>query len=247
MDHDGWVLSSCRVCGGRLSKHKVSYDCHSTENQARLQCIGVSVESDSKDIHPRRFCHSCYCICTRTIRANTSGKLFNSKLVKFHWEEHSEECSVCQHFGKGRKPTTKRNKSTGRPPYLILDFIGSITAKSPPSLLFEVQLRERLSLNPSSEGLICQLCHLVLDRPIVLVTCNQMVCLKCCADHVYQYRDLSCPCCSTSHTLDVSTVIPATTVVTTLLRSLEVTCTKCKRPIKAGMCIINTIITIPNI
>jgi hypothetical protein len=236
MDHEGWVLSRCRVCGGRLSSHKVSYDCHTTENQPRLQSLGVSVEDDCKDIHPRRFCHSCYCTSTRIIRANTSGKHYTSKLVRFHWEEHSEECSVCQHFGGGSSKARKpKNKSTGRPSHLMLDFISSITAKSPSSLLFDVHLREKLSLNPSSEDLICPLCHLVLDRPIVIVTCNKMVCLKCCVDHVYQHRDLSCPCCSSSHTLDPSTIIPAPLAVITLLKNMEISCQKCRRPIRAGI------------
>ena len=231
MDHESWLLSSCRVCAGRLGRYKVSYDCHSTENQARLQSIGVSVEDDSKEVHPQQFCHGCYNICIRTISANKNGKQYAPKLVKYQWEGHSEECA-CQKNKRGRIP---KKKSPGRPSDLLLDFISSITAQSPTSFFHSRQLREKLSLTPPSEDLICPVCHLVLDRPILIVTCSQMVCLACCVDYAYQHSDRLCPCCSPSHTLDHSVVIPAPPAVIRLLRSLEVTCERCQRSVTAGI------------
>ena len=34
----------CRVCGGKLSRYEVSYDCHT--NKARLTLIGVSIADE---------------------------------------------------------------------------------------------------------------------------------------------------------------------------------------------------------
>lgn len=113
MDHAKWVLSSCRVCGGKLSRFKVSYDCHSTQNQAKLHSIGVSVEHDNEEVHPQRFCHGCYNICARTISANTSGKHYTPKLVRFQWEEHQDGCCGCEKDNRGSRNIKK--KSPGRP------------------------------------------------------------------------------------------------------------------------------------
>ncbi len=55
MDHSQWVKDGCRVCGGRLGRYKVSYDCHTAPNQAKLQIIGVSVKQDLEKIHPQNF------------------------------------------------------------------------------------------------------------------------------------------------------------------------------------------------
>ncbi len=66
MEHSAWLQDNCRVCGGRLGRFKVSYDC-APKHILKLQAIGVPVREDKKDVHPRKFCHSCYNICTRAI------------------------------------------------------------------------------------------------------------------------------------------------------------------------------------
>lgn len=112
MEHSAWLEDSCRVCGGRLGRFKVSYNCHSKQNKSKLQAIGISVEQDKKTVHPSRFCHSCYNICTRTIKATESGKNYNPILTKFEWTQHTAtECIVCTRFSvekRGRKPKNPR-------------------------------------------------------------------------------------------------------------------------------------------
>lgn len=175
---DAWLQDNCRVCGGRLGKFKVSYDCHTVENQSKLQSIRVSVEQDKKTVHPSRFCHACYNKCIRTIKASEIGKDYNPMLTKFHWVEHTTvECTVCTHFSgenKGRRP--KKTSSTGRPSNQLLTLISHLKERSPPSTITDLKLRERISHQPSiDEDLKCPLCKLVLDRPLLLTTCSKLV------------------------------------------------------------------------
>ena len=67
-DPPAWLQDRCRVCGGKLSRYKVSYDCHTTINRAKLALIGVITADDDRGVHPRRFCYGCNNICRRTER-----------------------------------------------------------------------------------------------------------------------------------------------------------------------------------
>ena len=131
------------MCGGRLGRFKVSYEC--SKHQVKLQAIGVSVNNDKKDSHPQRFCHSCYNVCTRAIDATEKGKIYTTKLIKFSWVEHIEgDCTVCTHFqgqGRGRKP--KLRSTMGRPPDRVVELVQLMQERSPPSLCLDSQLREK--------------------------------------------------------------------------------------------------------
>ena len=104
MEHSAWLQDNCRVCGGRVTKSKVSYDCHTESNQLKLQAIGISVSKDKKDVHPQRFCHSCYNVCTCAIKASADGKDYTHNVQKFKWVEHTDtDCLVCRHFGESQE------------------------------------------------------------------------------------------------------------------------------------------------
>ncbi len=214
-----------------MGKFKVSYDCHSSQNQMKLESIGVSVKNDRKNVHPSKFCHSCYNVCTRSIKARTDGKDYTPRLSKFEWVEHTEgDCTVCTHFGevkRGRKP---KKTSSGRPPQKVVDLVASIRERSPPSLLLD---RERLV--ECHSDLKCPLCQLVVDRPLLLTTCNKLACLTCCVSYIYQHTDLSCPICGLAHILDKSTIIPAPPAILILLQSLRILCERCGVEVPAGL------------
>lgn len=235
MDHSSWIQNYCRVCGGKLSRYKVSYDCHRGSNQIKLQAIGVSVEGDREDIHPRRFCHRCYNACTRMVKARSSGKGYCPSLTKFEWSGHSNDnCLVCQHFLKSTRGRPKKPVPVGRPPDYLVRLCESLEERAPPSLQLDFATRERLSRHPALHELKCSFCHLVLDRPVNLVSCNQLVCLTCCIGYIHQHSDLSCPCCGSAHLIDSSTVIPAPPAIQKLLQGMEVQCERCKLPVLAG-------------
>ena len=127
MDHSAWIQDSCRVCGGKVGKFKVSYDCHTVSNLSKLLAIGVSVEDDRKDIHPSRFCHSCYNVCTRTVNAANKGRDYTPKLKNIQWVVHTDtECTVCEHFKREQRGRKVKVTSTGRPPNQL------IKERSPP-------------------------------------------------------------------------------------------------------------------
>lgn len=237
MDHSCWVQDACRVCGGRLGRYKVSYDCHTEPHKAKLQAIGVSVEEDSKNIHPKRFCHGCYNICTRAVCASHAGKDYTPHLTRFEWREHVDDgCVVCQHFRKSTRGRKQKKASAGRPSAHLVELITSIKDQAPPSLNLDFTLRERLSQHPSTdEDLKCPICHLLLDSPVMLTACNTLVCLTCCVGHLYTHTDLSCPCCGEAHTIDSSTVIPASPVILKLLKGIKLPCERCQHPVTAGI------------
>ena len=238
MDHSRWLQEGCRLCGGRLGRYKVSYDCHTTDNKARLLSIGVLVEQDEDAVHPRRFCHGCYNVCVRMTNARAAGKHYTPQLTLFHWVAHSDEgtCTVCHHF-RGRGPGRKPKKMTaGRPPKRVLDIVSHVEEKAPESSLMSWDLRSKLSKQPSTDpDLMCPVCRLVLDRPMLITTCNKLVCMACCVQYTYKHTDLSCPCCGPVHTVDESTLIPASSVILKLLGSLELACETCHQQVIAGM------------
>ena len=234
MDHSVLCAENCRVCGGRLGRFKVSYE--TAKHLDKLQAIGVLVQCDRAGTHPPKFCHSCYNVCTRAIKAITEGNDYTPRLEKFQWVEHTDmNCTVCTHFEtvkqnfQSRKP---KRTSMGRPPYQVVELVRSLKERSPPSLLLDLQLRERLT--QLQEDLSCTLCNLLVDRPLLLTTCNKLVCLTCCITYVYQHTDLSCPSCGVAHILDESTVIPAPPAIIRLIRNLEVSCEKCSLQVTAG-------------
>ena len=211
----------------------MSYDCPT--HQQKLLAIGLNIHNDNTSIHPGRFCHSCYNTTLRSIKAKASGKDYTPHLTKFDWVEHSEiSCSVCEQLG-GVKRGRKKKISRGRPSGQLLGLVAHIKERAPPSQL-DTTVREMLSLDAATdEDLKCPLCHLVVDRSVLIVTCNKLVCMSCCVEHIlYQHTDLTCPSCGNSHTLTTTTVVSAPTVVVKLLGGMEVTCEKCSRPVQAG-------------
>lgn len=192
------------------------------------------VAQDKKEIHPPRFCYGCYKVCTKVEKAKKEGRDYTPRLTLFEWGEHNETLS-----DKFRKAGRKAKKTpVGRPSHKTLDFVEHLKAKAPENASLDLEVRETLSRHPRVDGgLKCGLCNLIFDRPLQLVTCNMLVCMKCCVGHAYKHTDFTCPCGS-GHTIDTSTVIPAPSVIITLLNGLEVTCEGCGRPKMAGICLI---------
>jgi hypothetical protein len=150
--------------------------------------------------------------------------------------EHGDGCTVCRKLeessARGRKPKVA---SAGRPPNYLLDLIASIKERAPPSLHLDFGLRERLSHHPLvDKDLKCPLCHLLLDRPVNLATCNKLICLTCCTGHLYKQPNLSCPCCGPEHKLSSSTVISPSPLILKLLQAIKIPCEQCKQPVLAG-------------
>lgn len=59
--HTNELKKVCRVCGKRLSKAKGRDRSYlvSDNNKELAEVFGIDASSDSPDIHPVNFCHSC--------------------------------------------------------------------------------------------------------------------------------------------------------------------------------------------
>ena len=82
----------CRVCGGRLKKakggvHQVTHIC-SDNKEVLLVTFGLDVSLDTPDIHPLRFCNSCYAACLRQATAALKGAPFHHSIDVFSWTQH---------------------------------------------------------------------------------------------------------------------------------------------------------------
>lgn len=231
MEQSSWLQDRCRVCAGRLARHKVSYDCHTDSSKSKLQAIGVTVTEDRKEIHPPRFCYGCFTVCTKKQKAIKEGRDYTPRLTKFDWGEHEGEAIPDQLKKVGRKA---KKTPVGRPSHTTMDLVHHIKRAAPQSVTLDREMREMLSQLPSTEeSLKCHLCTLVLDRPVQLTTCNALVCMDCCVSHVFKNSDFVCPC-GAGHLLSRITIIPAPSVVLAVLNKMEVTCKNCGKLIGAG-------------
>lgn len=143
-DPPAWLQDRCRVCGGKLSRYKVSYDCHTTTNRARLALLGVITANDDIGVHPQKFCYGCNNVCKRAERAGKEGKDYTPRLTRFEWGDDSEATL--------RKVGAKPKKAPiGRPSHIVLELVAHMKEKAPPSAMLALDLRERLSHHPSMD------------------------------------------------------------------------------------------------
>jgi hypothetical protein len=163
-------------------------------------------------------------------KAVKEGRDYTPRLTKFDWEGNGE--TIPDGLGKvGRKP---KKTPVGRPSNDTLELVTHIKETAPQNLSLDLDVRERLSRHPSvDKDLNCQLCHLILNRPLQLATCNMLICMKCCIGHAYKSTNFVCPCGS-AHTFNKSTIIAAPPVVVTVLNKIEVTCEGCGKQLMAG-------------
>ena len=124
----------CHVCTKRLGR--VSYDCRPTPatGEGKDKCISCAllltdlhheVESDDPDIHPPKFCNSCYLTMQCTRKSLDEGKVYQTSLVGHVWSVHSKHvCETCDMVNKrkvGGRP--KRKQNIARCPKVITEHI----------------------------------------------------------------------------------------------------------------------------
>lgn len=128
--------------------------------------------------------------------------------------------------------------SLGRPSALSFrTAIDHITSIAPPSFFpsQSAACGEMSTDDNVCPDLLCNLCSKLLVQPVQLTTCNNLVCMGCLCRHLEDTRELVCPCCSTDHMKEFSTIIPPSSVVITILGNQKITCTLCKNKITAGI------------
>ena len=58
-----------------------------------LTVFGTASQSDDAEIHPQKFCQSCYCSMKPALLAHEE-KRDNSSTVVFAWSKHGDDCMV---------------------------------------------------------------------------------------------------------------------------------------------------------
>lgn len=112
-----------------------------------LSIWGVDPTSDSADIQPTHFCHSCYVTASRF-----ASSLKKTKRTPVDWLSHnSTSCTVCDVHCKGGRP--KKKHSTGRPTLLSMH-INAVAGDMPQFTLSQLA-DERYKEDVTSKSCSC--------------------------------------------------------------------------------------------
>ena len=115
-EHEEALRKLCRVCGGPINIHRVSYSC--AEHQDSLKkAFSIEVLSDTDEIHPARFCMRCSSMMKRKLKALEEGKYYMQSKQIYKWTKHDSNCNICIHFNTIKKggQQKKSRKNRGRP------------------------------------------------------------------------------------------------------------------------------------
>ena len=105
----------CRICGGRLSNQRVTYE-GTKHTNGLIGAFLVDVSQDKPDVHPARFCNNCYRAYRQHEKLESEEKDYNCSVQIPQWNEHTN-CDMCNKFTnikKGGRPK-KATKNLGRP------------------------------------------------------------------------------------------------------------------------------------
>ena len=175
MDHRDALERLCRVCGRLVvtKAMKVKHLCADFKEQL-LEVFKIDTVSDSPDIHPQFFCHSCKIVL---LKASNAVKQYQHRTVVFEgWCNHVESsCRVCEHYcsfqQKGRPKKVKR--TAGRPPAISPRYcVEHVRDVAPPLLapLTNVDICQHHNQVAPTE-LTCVICCGILSRPVEIVLC----------------------------------------------------------------------------
>ena len=198
--------------------------------------FGILLCHDSPDIHPPFMCHGCYNVLMRSKNAEKSGTQYQSSVQVFTWE------AVCNHIGStrtGGRP--KKQRKPGRPPTIstrtVIDHVHSL---APPSFIPPDAAAPLLPVTPAdsasvpTHNLLCEICSRLLDRPVQLTPCNNLVCMSCLCKHLKESGSFVCPCCNNDHLSEFTTITQPSSIVTTVLGRQKVTCSLCNNSTALG-------------
>ena len=215
-EHKKNLQELCRVCTKRLGR--VSYDCRPTPAigkgkdkyisyaQLLTDLLHLEVESDDPNIHPPKFCNSCYLAMQRMRKSLDEGKVYRTSLVGHVWSVHSNDvCETCDTVNKrkvGGRP--KRKQKIAGCPKAITEHIHTVSG---PKYKCSIPLKTDrfLPLTMCSlDDFVCRSCDNILDEPVEL-PCKHMICCSCCFDHLKSnMNSFCCASCKENHLLTIS-------------------------------------------
>ncbi|XP_030831063.1 V(D)J recombination-activating protein 1-like [Strongylocentrotus purpuratus] len=213
----------CRFCGRRveteLGKKGHAYMV-SDYHQLILQKFNIDISEDTSDIHPNKFCCTCYCQLTIKKPSNLTPK---------NWDSHkrTSDCQTCTHFKQTQAPgRPKKRKVGGRPPATTtpqshFSKLGVSATKGNQKYNID---QDTFHIDDSLQFLLCSVCRSVVSCPVES-PCNHLFCLDCISS-LFAKVSVSCPLCDLQFHYS-QTHTPATYIIT-LLHNLHVQCSLCK-------------------
>lgn len=234
--HQDALRRLCRVCGGPINVHRVSYSC--TDHHISLQeAFSIEVLGDISDVHPARFCMRCSSTMRRKLKAIKEGSHFQQSIGLFRWTRHDLDCDICTHHDtikKGGRPKNSRRKNCGRPSENgFHNLINHALQSSPASFYMDsmnytsLQVHIPAFLNISSQDLECFICLGVLNSPLRL-SCGPFVCSTCFVKSVEASQTVSCPACL-NHSLTKADIQPLESLHFRLLEGISLKCHTCSQ------------------
>ena len=223
--HTRQLHRHCRLCAkliGTRGKKTTQYACSS--KKMALMTIGIDVDKDSLQIHPKHLCNACN---TKLSRATSTSSPEQKKMATYTWQPHSDpHCSVCDHFrhlGSGGRPAKSKG---GRPKTSDASIHPSIDDTSVHESWGSIhQLTLDRFLPPQHnlclEDLQCKKCMCIADRPVI-TACGSLLCYICTVQSLHQGEQ--CPACQALHS---SVPYPGGKVVTAVIGSLLLHCISC--------------------
>lgn len=207
--HQTYLENHCRLCAKSLGR--VRYAC--INYSSFLSIWGVDPTSDSADIQPTHFCHSCYVTASRF-----ASSLKKTKRTPVDWLPHnSTSCTVCDVHCKGGRP--KKKHSTGRPT-LLSTHINAVAGDMPQFTL------SQLADERYKEDVTCKSCSCAANNPVELLPCKTLLCCNCCTS-IAATPSFTCPGCTCRHESISNTFTKPSSLVEKAFNDLRVTCERC--------------------
>ncbi len=229
------LLKLCRLCGGNINRFRVQHSCQIRKDEL-YKAFQLHVEDDSADIHPPKFCDSCYAIMIRKIKAIETNILYMHSLAIISWSEHSDvNCMTCekhQTVKKGGRPK-KQQKNRGKPiTNSCYDIIQHIMNIALPMLYNnETSFQPHpLTMNIQQSDVQCAICLGTLNSPVQLTPCMSLLCSPCLIQWIEYSKSNECPVCY-HHILTTSEIRLLEDIHLRLLHGMLVTCTTCNQSI----------------
>lgn len=217
----------CRICSSKLKKEQ-----YHLENISEMvkSAFYIDIKNDKADVHPAKICLNCY---AKMKNSQTRNSTLATTFQVSTWEQHSDNCSVCQlvpKIKKGGRPPKKSNKGIGRGRRKSNDLIWnreaitslqSITPK-------DVFPHDKLNINniskihnPHLRLCVCDICLQIFHSPVILQECQHSFCLNCILPKIEGRRisETVCPSCGSQFS-----ILSPSTNVTAMLRCLQIEC-----------------------
>ena len=215
----------CRICGELIEKTGYAYSVSENEGDIR-NYFYIDVSNDNDDIHPKDFCKGCF---SDILNMKKRGTTTEHKIINWVGHYHELNCYACDKIEKKKKGgRPKKRKHVGNPKSAILwtrKDSGTLKDLDFPSSTLNYPPLETLKnkLNSNVDLCVCQVCHKLLNKPIMNVKCQHVTCLNCLLARVegVELVHANCPLCSE---MAKPEFYASALAIETLLRNLKFEC-----------------------